>query len=362
MRLGEAVRGTWWRAALAALLLLAAACAPPKNAISLQQSPTPSPSPTPTAPVAVSAGAAFHGGEVGIVYSPVALSATGGVAPYAWSISSGALPGGMTLGNDGTVSGTPNAAGSFTFTIQVADSGNSSATLLGTVSVAAALSASLTPACATYCSVELGCASVCGSFGQQSGGVGPYAYTLTQGPLPAGTSLSGLSLAGTFGGSSGWLQFTVQVSDTMGATATVAPRFWMYPHLAFGGGAIPVNPQFPCWWTGAGPNAPGCTARFPYSGGTPGSGTVVASASWASYSQTCTPPPNAAPAPCGPPPMPAVTVGGGVVTVAVPGAGGYWGNGYRGALSVTLTNQDTCSAGPTKCSVSATIMITQQGG
>jgi Putative Ig domain len=168
----EAVRGKW-SAASAAFLLLGFACAPPANTnqVASITSPTPSPSPTPTVPVKASASAPFHGGEVGVTYAPVALTATGGVAPYTWTLTSGALPAGLTLGSDGSVSGTPTSAGSFTFTIQAADSGSSSASLPGEISIAPALAASLIPSCATYCYVELGCVSVCGNFGQLSGGV-----------------------------------------------------------------------------------------------------------------------------------------------------------------------------------------------
>jgi hypothetical protein len=51
------------------------------------------------------------------------LQATGGTTPYTWSISSGALPSGLTLdSSSGTISGTPSVAGTFTFTVTVSDS------------------------------------------------------------------------------------------------------------------------------------------------------------------------------------------------------------------------------------------------
>jgi len=51
------------------------------------------------------------------------FSATGGIPPYAWLITSGTIPGGMSFGSDGTLSGTPLNSGSFNFTVQVTDSG-----------------------------------------------------------------------------------------------------------------------------------------------------------------------------------------------------------------------------------------------
>ena len=51
------------------------------------------------------------------------LAATGGTAPYHWTIAAGALPVGLTLNDQGMLAGTPTASGPFTFTVQVTDSG-----------------------------------------------------------------------------------------------------------------------------------------------------------------------------------------------------------------------------------------------
>jgi|HubBroStandDraft_4_1064222.scaffolds.fasta_scaffold40643_2 arabinan endo-1,5-alpha-L-arabinosidase len=57
------------------------------------------------------------------------LTATGGTGSgYAWSVSTGVLPGGVTLASSGIVSGTPTAAGTFNFTTAVTDSSQASAT------------------------------------------------------------------------------------------------------------------------------------------------------------------------------------------------------------------------------------------
>jgi len=50
------------------------------------------------------------------------LAATGGTAPYTWSVTGGALPAGLTLSSGGTISGVPTASGTSTFTVQVVDS------------------------------------------------------------------------------------------------------------------------------------------------------------------------------------------------------------------------------------------------
>lgn len=60
-------------------------------------------------------------GVVGTPYS-AQLQASGGAAPYVWSISSGALPGGLLVDNTtGLISGTPTTSQSYSFTIHVDD-------------------------------------------------------------------------------------------------------------------------------------------------------------------------------------------------------------------------------------------------
>ena len=67
-------------------------------------------------------------GTVGTAYSEV-LQASGGTAPYKWSLKSGGLPKGISLSADGTLSGTPSAAGTAdSLVFQVTDAVNNSAT------------------------------------------------------------------------------------------------------------------------------------------------------------------------------------------------------------------------------------------
>jgi hypothetical protein len=67
-------------------------------------------------------------GQVGQPYVS-AMVATGGTAPYTYSISVGSLPPGLTLDpSTGAISGTPTTAGAFTYTGRVVDSTDASAT------------------------------------------------------------------------------------------------------------------------------------------------------------------------------------------------------------------------------------------
>ena len=80
------------------------------------------------APLSISSQSPLSSGINTVEYPSIQLAATGGVAPYKWSLSSGALPTGMTFDAGGTVSGTPTAVGSFTLGAAVADAAGNKAT------------------------------------------------------------------------------------------------------------------------------------------------------------------------------------------------------------------------------------------
>ena len=66
------------------------------------------------------------------------MTATGGTAPYMWSVISGALPDGLTLhSSTGVIDGTPTTPGDFTETIQVTDANGITATITCSQSVTA---------------------------------------------------------------------------------------------------------------------------------------------------------------------------------------------------------------------------------
>lgn len=73
-------------------------------------------------------------GKVGTFYS-AALAASGGTTPRTWAVISGALPTGLHLSTAGTISGTPSAAGSYTFTVRATDSVGNTATASLTLTV-----------------------------------------------------------------------------------------------------------------------------------------------------------------------------------------------------------------------------------
>jgi len=65
-------------------------------------------------------------GLINTLYTPQTLTVNGGTAPFTWTFASGTRPPGINLsaqsGNTILISGTPTAAGTFNFTVQVQDS------------------------------------------------------------------------------------------------------------------------------------------------------------------------------------------------------------------------------------------------
>jgi hypothetical protein len=94
--------------------------------------------------------ASLPNGQVGTSYSAT-LTATGGTPPYAWALTSGALPAGLTFSASGVLSGKPTATASgAALTFKVSDSGSpvqtQSKTLPLTINPAGVISVSVSPA------------------------------------------------------------------------------------------------------------------------------------------------------------------------------------------------------------------------
>lgn len=80
-------------------------------------------------------GQVLHDAVVGTAYSET-LSVTGGTGPYTWSLASGSLPTGLSLSSSGVISGTPSAAGTFTFAVTVTDASSVTQTITFTIAAA----------------------------------------------------------------------------------------------------------------------------------------------------------------------------------------------------------------------------------
>ncbi len=86
------------------------------------------------------AAASLPDGAGGTIYNQT-LTASGGTAPYSFAVTSGALPSGLTLTNGGILSGTPNVAGTFNFTLTATDANGCASTRNYTVNITITLDA-----------------------------------------------------------------------------------------------------------------------------------------------------------------------------------------------------------------------------
>ncbi|MBI1763349.1 MAG: hypothetical protein HYR56_18140, partial [Acidobacteria bacterium] len=78
--------------------------------------------------------ASLPNGTVGIGYNQT-ITASGGTAPYSFSISAGVLPTGLTLSSAGVLSGTPSVANPFNFTVLATDANGCTGTLAYAVTI-----------------------------------------------------------------------------------------------------------------------------------------------------------------------------------------------------------------------------------
>ncbi|WP_017164743.1 putative Ig domain-containing protein [Xanthomonas phaseoli] len=156
----------------------------------------------------------------GTAYSQT-LTASGGTAAYTYAITSGALPAGITLASNGTLSGTATLEGTFNFTVQATDANSFTGTQAYSLTVAGpnlVLPASTLPA---------GTAgqAYAAAIAPATGGTAPYSYAVTAGALPGGVVLDaatgGLSGTPTV---SGTFTFTLTVTDSTPSPAAQASR------------------------------------------------------------------------------------------------------------------------------------------
>jgi hypothetical protein len=152
-------------------------------------------------------------GQVGSAYSAT-VTATGGKTPYSWSLSSGALPNGLTLSGAGQISGTPTGAGTSSFTVKVIDSSAPALSATKSLSITvAAVAASL-----QITTTSLADGQVSSSYSTTlaaTGGTKPYTWSITSGSLPAGLSLGASTglITGT-PTATGTSSFTLSVKDS----------------------------------------------------------------------------------------------------------------------------------------------------
>ena len=159
--------------------------------------------------------------STGVAGAPFSQTFTqsGGIGTTTFSLASGTLPAGLTLGANGTLSGSPTQTGTFAITVKATDANGCSGT---------GATYTLTITCQTITvtnpAVTSGVAGA--AFSQtftQSGGIGTTTFSLASGTLPAGLTLAS---NGTLSGSptqTGTFTITVKATDANGCSGTGAP-------------------------------------------------------------------------------------------------------------------------------------------
>ena len=71
------------------------------------------------------------GGTRTVAYN-ASVTASGGTMPYSYAVTAGALPGGLTLGTNGVITGTPTTVGTFNFSITATDASTGTGPYTGT--------------------------------------------------------------------------------------------------------------------------------------------------------------------------------------------------------------------------------------
>ncbi|MFN3878694.1 MAG: putative Ig domain-containing protein, partial [Brevundimonas sp.] len=153
----------------------------------------------------------------GATYSAT-VSASGGAAPYSYAVTAGALPAGVSLASDGTLSGTPTSGGVFNFTITTTDSSTGAGAPF-TASRAYALTVGAATIAITPTTLPAGQVEVSYTQGlSASGGTAPYAFAITTGALPSGLTLSTAGILSGTPTASGIFNFSITATDTSGGS------------------------------------------------------------------------------------------------------------------------------------------------
>jgi hypothetical protein len=148
-------------------------------------------------------------------WSKTVLIPSGGTSPYVWSVVSGTLPPGVTLKtNSGTLSGTPTAAGVFSFTIGLLEFNGARATQ------AFSLTVNDVVAITTQTLPQTTAGALYSSYLRLQGGTPPYRWEVPAGFPPGLTLVPDTGEILGISSTPGSWQFTVGTRDQFGSTAS----------------------------------------------------------------------------------------------------------------------------------------------
>ncbi|MFN7976198.1 MAG: putative Ig domain-containing protein [Acidobacteriota bacterium] len=250
--------------------------------------------------------ASLPNGTVGTPYSQT-MTANGGTAPYTFTISSGALPTGLSLNaGTGVISGTPTTAGTYNFTVRATDA----AACIGQRAYVVVISGNCPTI--TLSPAALPSGNVGTPYSQTvtaSGGTAPYTYSVSAGTLPTGLALNAGSgvISGT-PSATGTFNFTITATDVNSCTGSQGYAVVINPA---GCGTITLSPG----------TLPGGSVGIPYNQ------TITASGGTAPYTFAVT---------AGALPTGLAMSAGGVISGTPTAAGTF-------SFTVTATDNASCS-------------------
>lgn len=171
---------------------------------------------------------ALPAGQSGVAYPTTPIAYGGGTAPYTYSVSG--LPSGLVMSANGSITGTPTAAGSFNVRVVVSDATQAYATVTFPLTIRTAVSVG---APSTLPNGQAGTAYTSTTM-TGAGGLAPYSWSASG--LPAGMSMTSAGVLRGTPTASGTFTVVVTVADTAGGVATRSYT------LTIGVGGTPSNP------------------------------------------------------------------------------------------------------------------------
>jgi len=161
---------------------------------------------------------------VGVAYSRT-LTAIGGQPDFSWLIESGSLPPGISLGQVGSISGTPSTAGIFNFVAKVTDTNGNSASRTLTLTVKSSAPLTIT-------SSQLPRGAVGATYSQSigaSGGQTPYTWSIQSGSLPEGLTLNQSGIISGTPERPGSTSFVLKLTDAVNASVSATLSITVNP-------------------------------------------------------------------------------------------------------------------------------------
>lgn len=170
----------------------------------------------PPGPLAVGTFILPNPGRNDIGYSQP-IVAIGGSGSYTFSVTSGALPPGLTLSRTGLLNGAATTPGTYKFTVAISDAATGAVVSpTYTLAVAGAVPVAITTS-------SLDNSTLGGPYAaaiEATGGTGPYTFLASGGAVPPGLGLTTGGILRGIPTTAGTYRFTVVATDSLGATAS----------------------------------------------------------------------------------------------------------------------------------------------